>query len=187
MGRMLMINVNQRKREFLAWILQHYTHEHQHVNYLLHFLMTQPDYIHHIHFSSQVQYAKRGILISYREQASHSFIYYKDRYAYFLPEQAFHDLRMNLQFHQQKTPTYIEFDLPDYEHIASLFDVYEDNEEAPVDLTWLETIQTSLLSLQHQTMYLQLKEEINAALDAHNYERANQLMQQLRQVEDEIE
>lgn len=178
-----MINVNQRKREFIAWVLQHYTHANQHVNYLLHFLMTQPDYIQYIQFSSQVQYANRGILISYREQAEHPFIYYKDRYAYFLPEQAFHDLRMNIQFNQHKTPTYIELDLPDYEHAATLFDVYEDNEEAPLDLNWLETIETSLLSLQRQTLNLQLRDEINEALDAHDYERANQLMQQLRQTE----
>ena len=69
-----MINKHQRKRQFIAWLLQHYRHANPTVNYFLEFLMVQPDYIQYVEFSDQVEYASHGVYISYVEQTAVPYV-----------------------------------------------------------------------------------------------------------------
>ena len=177
-----MINKHQRKRQFIAWLLQHYRHANPTVNYLLEFLMVQPDYIQHVEFSDQVEYASHGVYISYVEQTAVPFRYYKEGKSYSSCEQAFHDLRLNTQGVQPVT-FYIELNIPDYVATLYRYDLFTQPDYLPEDSAFLDQLEMGLTQVTRQVRRKQLKEQVDLALDQGAFDIVNQLLNQLEELE----
>ena len=176
-----MINANQRKRQYLAWVLANYQHEEQGVNFLLNFLMTEPDYIQYIEFSDKVEYTPRGIYISYAQHTAVPFLYYKDQHAYPSYEQAFHDLRLNSQF--QKETFYLELNIPDYISSLCAYNLLVEHDYMPVNRELEQQLEQGLAQVAQAMKLRQLKEAVDQALDDNAFERVNQLLQEIEQLE----
>lgn len=175
-----MLHYNQRKRQFLQWVLERYRHEDPAVTYLLQFLMTQPDYIEHIVFSEQVKYAPRGIYISYQTNTAVPFVYFKDKLSYTRSEQAFHDIRLNQLF--TKETFYIELNIPDFYAQLYARDLFTENPYAPVDETLVTSLDSALYQMSYQVELRHLNEQLNMALEERDFEAANQLAQRIEQL-----
>src|SRR5699024_12306449 len=92
---------NERKRQFLKWLISNYQHSNPSVNYLLQFLSTNSELMNNILFTDGAKYASRGIYISFNTNTKLPFIYYKDQLSYTLRDQAFPDIRLNNRVFKQ--------------------------------------------------------------------------------------
>lgn len=176
-----MINRNQRKREFLKWLLNNYHHENPSVDYLLNYLMTQPDIISIISFSDKVKDTPRGIYISFQNNDKQSFVYYKDHLKYTSSDQAFHDLRFSHRFADDVF--YIEVDIPDMYQKLYYFDVFDENpykKNQANDLN--EELDNKLNEISHSTGIKMLKQEIDRALDNNQFEKVEYYLTQLEKL-----
>lgn len=179
-----MINQNQRKRQFIQWLLAHYQHANPAVTYLLHYLMTQPNYINQIAFSEHVKYAPRGIYISYEQNTPMPFAYYKDKRSYTLSEQAFHDLRLNQQF--AKEMFYVEINIPDYYAQLYALDLFEENPFMPVDSEWEYQAEMSIHRIQLVAEINHLNQQLNQALEENDFDFAAECLRQMEQRKGEL-
>lgn len=171
------MDMNERKQQFIRWLLDNYKHSNPSVNYLLQFLSTHTEYLPKIRFSEAVKYAPRGIYISYQNNSPEPFIYYKDHFSYSLSDQAFHDLRLNNQFNKQDF--YIEFNIPDLYKELYRFDVFEDNPYIPEDDKDLQKFERVLYELSFEAKVMNLKVELDKALEEHNFEEADFILKQI--------
>lgn len=180
-----MVNKNQRKREFLTWLLTNFQHENPTVNYLLNYLRVQPDLIQYIHFSENVKYTPRGIYISYQQNTAVPFLYYKNKLSYTSCEQAFHDLRLNAQFTKERF--YVELNIPNYYMQTSVIDIFEENPYYPLHEELSESLEEDLHLINQSVRLNQLRQSLDEALDAAQFETADYLINQIEQIKDDIE
>ncbi|MDO4775257.1 MAG: YpiB family protein [Aerococcaceae bacterium] len=180
-----MINRNQRKRQFIQWLLANYQHVNPSVTYLLHYLMTQPHYIDSIAFSERVKYAPRGIYISYQNNTETPFMYFKDKLSYTLSEQAFHDLRLNQQF--TKEIFYVEINIPEFYQQLYALDLFVENPYAPTDDEWEAQAEWTLRRISLVAEIKQLNQQLNQALEANDFELASLYLKQMEQRKGELD
>lgn len=182
-----MINRNQKKRQFLEYVVNEYKHINPSVTYLLNYLIRQPDIIDTIVITDQVKYAPRGIYISYQYKSAVPFVYYKNQRTYTRYEQAFHDMRLNMMYHKELF--YMELSIPNYYQLAYAFDVFEENPFVPQDSELIETTDMSLAKISEQAYLRYITTQLDEALDNHNYEQADyyvNLIEQLKGKDYEI-
>ena len=172
-----MLNRHQRKRQFIEYVLKHHVHQEQGVQFLLTFLMTQPDFIQYIEFTDQVEFTPRGIYISYETHTAVPFLYYKNTKAYASYEQAFHDLRLNALFHPELF--FIELNIPHYFELLVQFDVFYEHDFAPIDPKIVKQVESELQMVAQSAEKMRLKSEIDEALDAHDFNLVKALIDQL--------
>lgn len=178
-----MINRNQRKREFLNYVLKNYKHVDPSVNYLLEYLATEPDIITHVIFSDQASYAPLGVVISYEVNTTEPFSYYKNQKRYSMVEQAYHDLRLN-QFSPKDF--YFELYIPDYYDLTMKYDIFQENPY--FNEPELEKDTDMFLSrLELEANIEQKKKLLNKLLDEKDYEKANELLVKLEELRGELD
>lgn len=171
----------QRKQELLLSIMQHYRHVDFSVIYLLNVIYRDPVYMNKMVFSEQVQHAPRGLYFSFGEDDEHPFVYYKHQMAFYDSEQAFHDLRINRRYSDR---FYLEFDIPNYLPILYEFGLFEENPHLPHDLQAKERINANLLAINQEVQFLGLQDQIDAALEARNYDEVERLLEMREQWHD---
>lgn len=180
-----MINHNQRKRQFIDYVLQKYHHVNPTVTYLLNFLKTQPDIINSIVFTENVKYTPRGIYVSYQQNTQVPFVYYKDQLSYTLCEQAFHDIRLSTKFENQIF--YLEFNTPDYFQQLYYLDIFEENPFMPQDDELILKTDAHLERLSIEATIQQLNKKLDGALDKHQFEQVNYYWKQIEQLRGELD
>lgn len=172
-----MINRNQRKRQFLQWLLQHFKHADIQVNQLIRYLMSEPNGIEYVVFTEASHYTPRGIYISYKTKTDRPFVYYKDHLQYSSCEQAFHDFRLNTKIN--RAPYYFEIDIPNVYLVMSEFDVFEDNPYLPEDQGLEQVLSQGLDLLSYQVQVKKWRELIDEGLLSKNYEQVEYYLQLL--------
>lgn len=180
-----MINHNQRKRQFIDYILQKYHHVNPTVTYLLNFLKTQPEIINYVVFTENVKYTPRGIYISYKQNTQVPFVYYKDQLSYTLCEQAFHDIRLNTKFEQEKF--YLEFNTPDYFQQLYYLDIFEENPFMPQNDDLILKTDVHLERLSIEATIKQLSKKLDSALERHQFEQVSYYLKQIEQLRGELD
>ncbi|WP_124057429.1 YpiB family protein [Vaginisenegalia massiliensis] len=180
-----MVNINQRKREFLAWLLQTYQHVDPAVNYLLTYIVNQPHLIHWLHFSEEVKYCPRGIYISYQQFTAVPFVYFKDQRSYQQSEQAFHDLRLMMMVNPQ--PFYIELNMPNYFAALYRFDIFEENPYLPINRQEIEAFDQVFNHFSIQGRIRFLRQELDQALGHQELLLAEQYLDQIDLLEGELD
>lgn len=180
-----MLSQNQRKRQFIEWLLKRHQHANPAVTYLLNFLMTQPHIIDQVVFSEHVKYAPRGLYISYQSNTKVPFIYYKDQLSYTQCEQAFHDLRLNMQF--EKKTYYIELNIPDMYQQLFQWDIFVDNPFLPEDQELIQSTERHLNQLSIEATIKQLKRRMDLALENHHFEEVSHCVNQIEQLRGELD
>lgn len=170
-----MLNRNQRKRQFLQWLLHHFKHNDPVVNHFLQFLMTEPNGIQYVSFTESCDYTPRGIYISYLTHTDKPFVYYKNHRQFQLCEQAFHDFRLNMQI--TKEQFYIEIDIPRIYAVLYEFNIFEENPYLPVEEDRLVEAEAWLDALAQNTQIKVWREKIDEGLAAHNYEQVEYYLQ----------
>ncbi|WP_153863168.1 YpiB family protein [Fundicoccus ignavus] len=179
-----MINNNQRKRQFIEYLLQKYHHVNPTVTYLLNYLKTQPNTMDSIIFTENVKYAPRGIYISYQQSTQVPFVYYKDQLSYTMCEQAFHDIRLNSKFNQQKF--YLELNIPDYFQQLYYLDIFEENPFLPENEELIQSTDVHLERLSIEANIQQLSRKLDAALEKHQFEEVSYYLKQIEQLRGEL-
>lgn len=169
------INRNQRKRQFIQWLLQHFRHNNPVVDQFLHFLMTEPNCIQYITFTEASHYTPRGIYISYKTRTDTPFMYYKYHRQYTKCEQAFHDFRLNMQI--SKEQFYIELDIPKVYQVLSEFDVFEENPYLPQSIEKENQIEHLLSEVSSDVLMNYWRSQIDEGLANHNYEQVEYYLQ----------
>lgn len=178
------MNINDRKLKFIRWILSNYQHANPSVNFLLEYLSSHEEYLSQIHFSEAVKYAPRGIYISYQNNSPLPFIYYKDQFSYTFSDQAFHDMRLNNKLNKQDF--YIEFNIPNsYEELFH-FDVFEENPFLPQDNQTLNAFEAELTDISINAKIQYLRQELDLALERHNFEKASFILNEIESLKDEV-
>lgn len=180
-----MLNQNQRKRQFIEWLLKRYQHVNPAVTYLLNYLMTEPHVIDQIAFSEHAKYAPRGIYISYQNHTTVPFVYYKDQLSYTQCEQAFHDMRLNLKF--EKKMYYVELNIPDMYQQLYHWDVFDENPYLPQDDDLLALTEHQLERLSIEANILYLKEKMDASLEKHQFEEVSYYLKQIELLRGELD
>lgn len=180
-----MLSQNQRKRQFIDWLLNRYQHVNPAVTYLLNFLMTQPHVIDQIAFSEHVKYAPRGIYISYQNHTTVPFVYYKDQLSYTQCEQAFHDIRLNMQF--EKKTYYVELNIPDMYQQLYQWDVFDENPYLPQDDDLIASTESQLERLSIEANILHLKEKMDVSLEKHQFEEVSYYLKQIELLRGELD
>ncbi|MGO4936912.1 YpiB family protein [Fundicoccus sp. Sow4_H7] len=175
-----MLNKNQMKREFLTQIVNRYEHVNPSVTYLMNYLIKQPNIMETIVFTDQVKYAPRGIYVSYQYNSAVPFIYYKNQRTYTNYEQAFHDLRLNMMY--KKELFYLELNVPQYFQLAYVLDVFEENPFVPEDEDLLKNTNQTLNHLSTQAYIKYITQQLDEALDQHNYEQADYFVNLIEQL-----
>lgn len=179
----MMINRNQRKRQFLDWLIKHFKHQNPVVNQFLYFLMTEPNCIQYITFTEQSHYTPRGIYISYHTKSNQPFVYYKDFRKYTLCEQAFHDFRLNYQVNRDQF--YLEIDIPNVYAVLYKFDIFEENPYLPKDEQFEENTDVFLEQLTLDVQIKIWRQKIDEGLSKHNYEQVEYYLQLIEKAKGE--
>lgn len=172
-----MINRNQRKRQFLQWLLEHYKHNNPVVNQFLYFLMTEPNCIQYVTFTEESHYTPRGIYISYKTKTQYPFVYNKEFRKYTLCEQAFHDFRLNFQMNREQF--YIEIDIPNIYAVLGMFDIFEENPYLENKQLLSPATEESLDALSLVAKHQYWRKMIDEGLSTHNYEQVEYYLQLL--------
>ncbi|MBD3948311.1 YpiB family protein [Tuanshanicoccus lijuaniae] len=170
-----MVNRNQRKRQFLQWLLHHFKHQNPVVNHFLQFLMTEPNCIQYVSFTEACDYSPRGIYISYLTHTDTPFIYYKQNKAFTKCEQAFHDFRLNAQMSREQF--YIEIDIPNVYAVLYEFDIFEENPYLPIEQEKIDEVEQVLEQLTVDAQIKNWQELIDEGLAQHNYEQVEYYLQ----------
>lgn len=178
-----MINRNQRKRQFLQWLLQHFRHNNPVVNQFIHYLMTEPNCVQYVTFTEAAHFSPRGIYISYRTQTDTPFMYYKQHRQFPLCEQAFHDFRLNAKM--SKEQFYFEIDIPNVYSVLYQFDVFEENPYLPVPDDFEETNDEWLSDLSRDMQINFWRTKIDESLEQHNYEMVEYYLQLIEKAKGE--
>ncbi|HBY89236.1 MAG TPA: hypothetical protein DEO37_02085 [Aerococcaceae bacterium] len=174
---------NERKRQFLKWLISNYQHSNPSVNYLLQFLSTNSELMNNILFSEGAKYAPRGIYISFNSNTKLPFIYYKDQLSYTLSDQAFHDIRLNHRFSKQDF--YVELDIPHLYQQLYRFDVFEDNPYIPGNLQFLVDLEDSLYQISLETKLSLLNKGLNTALEKYDFDKVSYYLTQIKKLKGE--
>lgn len=177
------MDMNKRKQQFLRWLVSNYDHKNPSVNFLIQFLSTHEDLMSHIRFSEDVKYAPRGIYISYQENSSLPFIYYKDQLSYTLSDQAFHDIRLNQRLYRQDF--YIELNMPHMYQELYRFDIFEPNPYLPENIEAVQEMEEALYQITVEAKVKVLKKDLDKALEQHNFEEVNYFLNQIEKLKGE--
>lgn len=183
MKRRPIMDINERKIKFIRWILSNFQHANPSVNYLLEFLSSHKEYMPNIRFSEAVKYAPRGIYISYQNNSPIPFIYYKDQFSYTFSDQAFHDMRLNNKL--AKDDFYFEFNIPNSYKELFLFDVFEENPYIPKDDKAQEDLEIELNNISINARITYLRQELDQALEKHNFEKASYILNEIESLKGE--
>ena len=177
------MDLERNKKDFIQWLLTNFKHENPSVNYLLRYISNNPEILKLIEFSDAVNYAPRGLFISFNQNDSNSFIYYKENLQYTNSDQAFHDLRLNLN--RNKNIYYIELDIPNCYKEMYAFNVYQENPYIPFEARDLSDLDNYLTNLSKEVKVKQLQQALNQAVDNNEFDLAEECMQQLEELRGE--
>lgn len=175
----MLINRNQRKRQFIQWLLEHFRHSNEEVNQFLYYLMTEPQAITYVAFTEASHYTPNGIYISYKTKTDTPFVYYKQHKQFFLPEQVFHDFRLNMQVRQE--PFYFEIDIPNIYLVLYEFNVFDENPYLPPNPNVESFLSQDLDTLSRQVRLKQLREKIDQSLLEKDYAQVEYYLELLEQ------
>lgn len=170
-----MINRNQRKRQFLEWLLQHFKHANPEVNQFLYYLMTEPNGIQYVKFTETSHFTPRGVYISYKTKTDQPFLYYKQHQQYQSCQQAFHDFRLNL--HMGNETFYFEIDIPNVYLVLYEFDVFEENPYLPSEGGLEDDLYQALDQLAQEVKVKEWRRLIDEGLLNKNYEQVEYYLQ----------
>lgn len=167
------------KKSCLHWFLNRYKVKQREVVYLLHYVMREDDLLESVHFVYDVQYAKRGWLISAEGAKKPGFKFYNNQLVTTDVDKAFHDVRLN-----KGEPLYIELSFDGVKRSLDYHRVLEDNPFIPDDYYVQEQDRRAMEDLLDTTLKSGyeswLRKEIDRCLDEGNDEQFNVLSLQLQ-------
>lgn len=168
---------HQSKRAFIRRLLANYKHRTHGVNFLLRYILSNDLLIDKIEFTQNCNYSPRGIYISYKPESEQDFIYYKDQFAYFMEEQAFHDMRL-----KQDEYYHIEIILPEPEMERELEHLLIENPYVPGYLSMEDKCDIELNQLADEAYIKYLEDLLNQAIDEKDYQRLEEIADQLEKL-----
>lgn len=180
-----MASYNDRKRDFLHWLLDNYEHANPSVTYLLNVLLSNDDILKSVVFSEAAKYAPRGIYISYQDNSAVPFVYYKDQLSYTMSEQAFHDLRLNQRYDNHTF--YLEFNIPHLYDMLYRYDVFEENPYLPERDNQSAILEDLLYDVSYKAKLRQVRIDLDQALETHDFEMAEYCLRLIELIQGETD
>lgn len=117
------------KKEFVRWFLEHYQLKRRESIWILNYLLGQDELLDNIHFTDEVEYCPRAIVMSTVEMESVPFQFYKGNVMTIDAEKSFHDLRL-----QKNEKMYVQLEFPNSNTCPLYASVREENPYVPQEL-----------------------------------------------------
>lgn len=158
------------KKDFVRFFLKRYQLKRRECVWILNYLLGHERLLENIHFTDEVQYCPRALVMSTTKTDSIPFRFYKGNIMTVDAEKSFHDLRL-----YENEKMYIQLNFPNSHSCPIYAGVREENPYIPVALQVSETdkwiakqLVTESLAKLNATA---LQNAINHALDERDQER----------------
>ncbi|KHF40324.1 ReoY family proteolytic degradation factor [Halalkalibacter okhensis] len=171
------------KKEFLKTFLQQFELKRRECAWLLNYLMSDDELMERVHFVEQAAHTPKALIISAKGVDSIPFSFHKEKHITTDAEKAFHDIRLN-----QTEDIYIELHFTGARQYPPYLVVLEDNPHIPENIElavafqkeaeWL--LDRSLKSFKKEQLLL----DIDRALDEQDQKRFNDLVLELKELEE---
>ncbi|SDJ67577.1 ReoY family proteolytic degradation factor [Sediminibacillus albus] len=172
------------KKEFIRWFLRNYQLKRRESVWILNYLINHEKLLERVHFIREARFCPRGIVISTFCSDEAPFRFYKNHIVTTDAEKSFHDIRLN-----RKDPVYIQLNFKNANQSAPYVAVLEDNPYLPDDYFITKKDRLAAKNLLETSIYHTQKErlqfEIDRALDERDQKRFDQLLQELKQLQNE--
>lgn len=158
------------KMEFIRWFLKRYKLKRRECVWILNYLLSHEQLLSNVHFTDDVHYCPRAMVMSVTGTDHIPFRFYKGNVMTADAEKSFHDLRLH-----PKEKMFIQLNFPDYHACPEYAMVREENPYVPSYLQVSESdrkIAHQLLEESIATMSLDmLRKRVDEALDANDREQ----------------
>ncbi|WP_339250006.1 ReoY family proteolytic degradation factor [Sporosarcina sp. FSL W8-0480] len=158
------------KKDFVRWFLKRYKLKRRECVWILNYLLSHEQLLQNVHFTDEVHYCPRAMVISTINSESIPFRFYKGNLMTADAEKSFHDLRLH-----PDEKMYIQLNFPNSNTCPHYASVREENPFLPAELQVSardRKIAEKLLEESVASMSLDLlMKRVDEALDANDRER----------------
>ncbi|WP_430533995.1 ReoY family proteolytic degradation factor [Listeria rocourtiae] len=166
------------KKEFVRWLLNKHQMKIRESMWILNYIAGHDQIMKYVHFVDNAEGCPRGLVLTALGVDDEPFRFFKGNIVTTDPEKAFHDIRLNWD-----EDIYIQLHFPESLTSPRYAFVREDNpfEELLISDKEKEIASQFLDTVVEHFSKEKLLLEIDAALDAHDEERFQSLMEQFKQ------
>ncbi|WHT47143.1 ReoY family proteolytic degradation factor [Sporosarcina thermotolerans] len=158
------------KKDFVRWFLKRYKLKRRECVWILNYLLSHEQLLQNVHFTDEVHYCPRAMVISTINSESIPFRFYKGNLMTADAEKSFHDLRLH-----PDEKMFIQLNFPNSNTCPHYASVREENPFLPAELQVSprdRKIAEKLLEESAASMSLDLlMKRVDEALDANDRER----------------
>lgn len=175
-----MVSVSAKK-EFVRWFLKRYKLKRRECVWILNYLLSHEELLENVHFTDEVHYCPRALVISTRQSEGIPFRFYKGDIVTDDTEKSFHDLRLHVE-----EKMYIQLNFPNSHACPNYASVREENPYVPLSQQVSDTDRQTAKRLAEESIAVineeMLKKGIDEALDMNNKERFLELSALLQDI-----
>lgn len=164
------------KKDFLRWILNHFSFQRFEVKWLLKYLFHNDMQLNNICFAEEIEGCPRGILLRMEGFRQVDFQFHKGNVKTNDVDKTYHDLRF-----VKNMPMYIQFDFSHKKYPYHYLLILEDHPYHQKEV--LDLSKKTVRSSDRRKKINQLKKAIDVALDTYNQKDFLELTEQLKNLE----
>lgn len=170
----------EAKKDFIRWILKHYSLKRRECVWILDYLIVHGDLLKNVHFTDEVHHCPRGIVMTTTSMDNIPFRFFKGNGMTADAEKAFHDIRLN-----PNDKMYIQINFPNKYNNPEYAAVHEENpHDTTIDWKKIEgdrKIAEEFLNHMSKSLHQNaLMLQIDEALDNNNKELFMELTSKLK-------